>query len=331
MNDPAARPTPSWALALAFGLVYLAWGTTYLAMKVGVQVFPPLLFGGVRIMLAGLVLAGYLAVRRASFHMPRRELIGTAFSSILLFLGGNGLITIGQKTVESGVAAILVSTTPLWMALLETLYPWGDRLRLLGWLGLLLGLAGVAVLLVPKLGQPATLLADAGPLLVIGSAICWAAGSIVFRYQQRTSPHLTAAAYQMIIGGGTMTVLGLAFGEWRQLSWERLTFPAVYAFFHLLVVGSLIGFLAYTWLLGRVSATLAGTYAYVNPVVALFVGRLIGDELITWPMIGGLVVILTGVALVRASGVHASGARGLETGVRGQATFFPKEKSEGRE
>ncbi|MCS6850014.1 MAG: EamA family transporter, partial [Gemmataceae bacterium] len=308
MDEPTAPRTPAWALALAFALVYIAWGTTYLAIKVGVQSFPPLLFGGVRILLAGLVLAAYLAWRGQPLTAAGRELLGTAACSWLMFLGGNGLITLGQRSVDSGVAAILVATTPLCTALIEALYPWGDRLSVRGWFGLCVGLGGVVVLWAPQLGQPQQLLVNAGPWLILGSTLCWSAGSVLFRYLPRRLPHLSAAALQMVIGGGTMTLLGLLLGEGEEVSWADFTLPTVYAFFHLLIVGSLIGFVAYSWLLGRVSATLAGTYAYVNPVVALLVGWLLGGETITGWMIAGMVVILAGVTLVRQRGGRADRA-----------------------
>src|SRR5438445_11015143 len=173
MNHPdnavSPRPPARWSVVLAFILVYLSWGTTYLAIQKGVEVFPPALFGGSRIALAGLLLLAYLTIRRQPLRMPLPDFLWTALVGILLFVGGNGLITVGEKFVASGVASILVATTPLWMALLELLWPWGERLSGPGWLGLFLGLAGVLVLLVPRLQQPASLLEDAGRLLVLGS------------------------------------------------------------------------------------------------------------------------------------------------------------------
>src|SRR5207253_1955439 len=165
MNDPentVSPPPPArWSVIVAFVLVYLSWGTTYLAIKKGVEVFPPALFGGARIILAGLILVAYLAVRRQSLWMPLRDLLWTALVGVLLFVGGNGLITVGEKFVASGVASVLAATTPLWMSLLEMLWPWGERLRARGWLGLLVGLAGVLLLLAPRLQRPAHLLEDA--------------------------------------------------------------------------------------------------------------------------------------------------------------------------
>src|SRR6266404_6313174 len=184
--DNAASPHPParWSVVLAFVLVYLSWGTTYLAIKKGVEVFPPALFGGARIALAGLILFVYLAVRRQPVRMSLRDFLWTALVGVLLFVGGNGLITVGEKYVASGVASVLVATTPLWMALLEMLWPWGERLSARGWLGLFLGLAGVLLLLVPGLQQGALLRDDAGPFLVLGSSFAWSVGSFMLRHRR---------------------------------------------------------------------------------------------------------------------------------------------------
>jgi drug/metabolite transporter (DMT)-like permease len=300
-SSDSSRPRrpPTWTLVLAFVLVYLSWGTTYLAIREGVRDLPPALFGGVRITTAGLILFAFLALRRKPLRLPRRDLLGTALVSLLLFVGGNGLITLGEMTVESGAASVLAATTPLWLGLLELVRPGGERLAVWGWLGLLAGLVGV-LLLLPLPHDLAEFFRQPGPFLVIGSAFCWALGSILLRGRSRRGPHLTAAAYQMVIGGGSLALTGLVFGEASRLTPEHFTPTAVFAFFYLLVVGSLVGYLAYTYLLQHVSATLAGTYAYVNPAVAILAGWLLGGERLTLGVLGGMAAILTGVALVRA-------------------------------
>ncbi len=309
--NPAVVPLPTrrpaaWALVLAFALVYLSWGTTYLAIKEGVknQQLPPALFGGVRVCLAGLLLLAYLAGRGQSVRLPGRELAGLAVCALVLFVGGNGLITTAERTVPSGVAAVLAATTPLWMGLMEACRPRGERLRGRGWLGLLVGLAGVLLLLVPKLQEPGALVRDAGVLFVLGSACAWAFGSLLLRHRRSTMGHLAAAAYQMVIGGGGLALVGLALGEHHDLTAEHFTAGAAVAFGYLLVVGSLVGFVAYNWLLGHVPASQAGTYAYVNPMVAILVGWLWGSEELTGWIVGGMLVILVGVALIRGGSCH---------------------------
>lgn len=295
---------PKWALGLAFLLIYLAWGTTYLAIRKGVEAFPPILFGGIRITVAGVLLLLYLKLRGHSLRIGRTDFLWTAIVGILLFVGGNGLISMGEKYVDSGVASVMVATTPLWIALLETLWPWGDRLTLPGWVGMLAGLGGVLLLMIPRLQGPAGLFQDAGPLLILASSLTWAMGGVIARHRRFQMLHLVAAAYQMLIGGICMLVLGYAIGEATAITRESFTPAAVYSFFHLLIFGSLIGFVAYNWLLGHVSAAKVGTYAYVNPVVAILVGWLLNGEALTGYVVGGMFVILAGVGLVRSAGIR---------------------------
>lgn len=293
-----------WKLVLAFAIVYISWGTTYFAIKEGVKTLPPALFAGPRLAIAGFIVLAVLAVRGERMRLSWRELGRLSVSAAAMFLGGNWLITVGEKTVDSGVASVLVATTPLFMALMELLCPWGERLTWKGWLGLLSGLAGVIVLLGPKLDHPSALLEDLGPLLVLGSAVCWALGSLILRHGRSETSVFVAAGYQMLVGGLGLTVIGIALGEVEQLTAEALTPAAVGAFVYLLVVGSLLGFVAYAWLLANVSAAMAGTYAYVNPIVAILVGWLLGGEEITVAILAGMAVILLGVALVRSGGVE---------------------------
>lgn len=299
MNDVPRRP-PVWMLVLAFALIYLSWGTTYLAIRKGVETLPPCLFGGVRVLLAGLVLLGFLRLGGVSLRLSRRDFFWTAVVGLLMFVGGNGLITLGEIYVASGVASVLVATTPLGIACAELLLPAGERLRAVGWLGLLLGLGGVLLLLAPRVSTPESVFQDFGPLLILGSSLAWSVGSVLLRHKRANASPLAAAAYQMVVGGGSLTVIGLLAGEAGRLTPEQLTLSAVTAFFYLLVVGSLVGFVAFNWLLRHVSAALVGTYAYVNPIVAIAVGWLLNDEAVTGWTLGGMVVILSGVALVRA-------------------------------
>jgi drug/metabolite transporter (DMT)-like permease len=251
-----------------------------------------------------LLLLGYLAVRGRPVRLTLRDLGIVALVGCVLFVGGNGLITLAETTVPSGVAAVLAATTPLWIGLFGMLWPGGERLSGRGWLGLVVGLGGVVLLLSPKLRDPADFVRDLGPLLVLGSACCWSFGSVMMRHLRLSGSHLTAAAYQMVIGGGCLALLGLACGELHDLPAE-ITPGALGSFFYLLVVGSLVGFVAYNWLLGHVSAAQVGTYAYVNPAVAVLVAWAAGEEMTPW-LLGGIAIILAGVALVRAAGVRPS-------------------------
>ncbi|HMF18857.1 MAG TPA: EamA family transporter, partial [Gemmataceae bacterium] len=240
---------------LGFALVYTSWGTTYLAIRVGVddEHLPPALYGGVRVFLAGLVLLGFLALRGQRLRLSRQDWARLLWSSLLLFVAGNGLVTVAMRTVPSSFTAVLVASTPLWIGLFEMFWPGGDRLTMRGWLGMIVGLAGVLILLAPQLENPAALWADAAPLLVLLSACSWALGSLVMRHRRVSCPHLTGAAYQMILGGGCLALLGLAIGELDDLP-HQVTARATGAFLYLLIVGSLVGFVSFNWLLGHVAA-----------------------------------------------------------------------------
>jgi drug/metabolite transporter (DMT)-like permease len=296
------RRPPTWALVLAFALVCVCWGTTYLALKKGVKEegLPPALFGGVRVCIAGGLILGWQLLRGQRIALPACDRVPLALCALLLFVGGNGMINVAGQTLDSGVSAVLAATTPLWIALFAMLLPAGERLSARGWLGLLLGLAGVLLLCVPVLKNAANLALEIGYVFVLISASCWALGSLVARHRRLTCPHLTAAAYQMILGGACLALVGLVCGETERLP-ERVTARAAGAFAWLLVVGSLLGFVAYNWLLAHVSAAQVGTYAYVNPAIAVLLGVCDGEELTLW-LLGGISVILVGVALVRSDG-----------------------------
>jgi len=295
----AAKSPPAWALALAFGTIYISWGTTYYAIKLGVQRehLPPLLFGGSRIFTAGLLVLAYQLARGAAMRLPLKDAARLIATGWLLFVAGNGLVSYGQKTVDSSVAAVLVATTPLWMGLFAMLWPHGERLTPRGWTGLIVGLAGVTVLLAPKLLDAERPTDAAGLCLVLGSAASWAMASVLLRHTRLELPHLSTACYQMLFGGGSMLVLGAALGEFQQAP-ERLSAGAISVLLYLLVVGSLAGFIAFNWLLGHVAATRVGTYAYVNPLVAVLIGWAIGEE-VSWNLWVGMGIILFGVFLVR--------------------------------
>lgn len=297
-DHPQIKPPSAWAIALAFGIVFLSWGTTYKATSIAVkdEQMPPALFGGVRLCIAGTILLSCQLVRRQSLRLRGRELAGLLVVSWFLFLGANLLINFGQQKIDSGVSAILIATTPLWIGLFGMLWPSGERLSVRGWLGLVLGFAGILLTLAPRLRDDAHPLGDPHALLILGSAASWALGSLVSRHLALKVPHLTSAGYQMLFGGASQVLLGTAIGEWRQI--PELTARAIGCLVYLLVFGSLTGFVAFNWLLAHVPTAKVGTYAYVNPVIAVFVAWCFGEKLHGW-IFAGIAVILLGVYLVR--------------------------------
>ena len=305
MSEPAAdlTPPPRWAVALAFGIVYISWGTTYLATSIAMKEehLPPALFGGVRISCAGILLLLSQLSRGQSLKLTGGEYLRLLVISWFLFLGANFLIGWGQQKIDSGVAAILIATTPLWMGLFGMFWPRGDRLSWRGWLGLFVGFAGIVLTMAPRLQSGLDLFDDYHAFLILASAASWAMGSLLSRHMRLTVPHLISAGWQMLFGGLSQVALGTFLNEWQQLP-EQISPRAVGAFLYVLVFGSLLGFVAFNWLLGHVPVAKVGTYAYVNPVIAVFIGWCVGEPIHAW-LFAGIAVILAGVYLVR--GDHA--------------------------
>jgi drug/metabolite transporter (DMT)-like permease len=289
---------------MAFLCIYLSWGTTYYVTGYAMQhaEMPPALFGGVRLVLAGVVLLVYQILRGSSVRFTFGDALRMLPISVCLFLMGNLLINLGQKKVSSGVAAVLIATTPLWIGLFGMAWPHGERLSWRGWVGLILGFAGIVVTMWPKLQDGFDVREDYPSLLVLASAAAWAIGSLLSRHITLKLSHLTSAGYQMIMGGSLQTALGTAMGEWPDFL-DKLSLHSIAAFVYLLIVGSLIGFVAFNWLLGHVSAAKVGTYAYVNPVIAILIGWVMGDTPVTSLLFAGIAVILVGVYLVRGDHV----------------------------
>ncbi len=299
MNRSLGTQPSSFAIILGFALVYLSWGTTYLPTRIAIydENMPPLLFGGVRIGCGGLCLLAYQVLCGDGIRLTRADFAKIAGVSFFLFIGGSGLMFAANKTINSSVCAVLAATTPLWIGLFAMLWPHGDRLNMRGWLGLVVGLAGVLVLVGPKLSSREEFVRHIGVTLMLGSAACWALGTLILRHVRLRTPHLTTAGYQLLFGGVGLFLTGLLLGEGTR--WPAsLTPRVVEAFLYLLLFGSLVGFVAYNWLLGHVAATKVGTYAYVNPIVAIFVGWAFGEE-VTGGLFVGIGIILLGVFLIR--------------------------------
>jgi drug/metabolite transporter (DMT)-like permease len=298
-----ARPS-RFAILFAFAVLYISWGTTYSASKVGLEYFPPCLFAGTRLALAGAILLSTLVALGQSIRLDRRRLTVVALSGFFLFMAGNGLLTYAQTMLASGMAAVLVSPTPLYFALLEWLTPRGERLTPRGWLGLALGLGGVAILGLQRVEPGSNQAFGLGFLLATGSSIAWSFGSLMIRHKApRTSPFVVAG-YQMLVGGLALTLLGLLFGEVGRIGPQAFTPVSIGAYLYLLAAASLGGFVAYIYLLAHVSPALVSTHAYVNPVVALIVGFAWLGEPITALTLGCMGVILAGVTLLRTGGVR---------------------------
>jgi drug/metabolite transporter (DMT)-like permease len=277
--------------------VYVVWGSTYLAIRVVVQAgIPPLLGMGTRFLAAAVILLGFLAGRGGlrALKITRRELAAAAVVGALLLLGGNGLVAVAEKTVPSGLAALIVGAVPLWFVLLRV--AGGERPGGLTWLGVLVGFAGVAAISLPRGGIEGV--QAWGILVVLAATLCWAFGSYLSPRLRLPRGAMLATAYEMLAGGAIMTAVGLAVGEPSDLNAAAVPAEGWVALAYLVLVGSILGYTAYIFALGNAPLSVVGTYAYVNPVVAVVLGALILDEPVTAVVLGGGLLVVGGVALV---------------------------------
>ncbi len=310
MQDPAdvaaaAHRRQGFLIVLNFAAVYVLWGSTYLAIRFGVRDLPPALMAGTRFTIAGGLLLGWLLWRRVP--LPPRSLLGPiALTGLLLLCGGNWLVTWSELTVPSGMAAVIVANLPFFVAGIEAVRRDGERLSGVGVIGLLAGFAGMLILMWPRLetvGTGGHGLGDfRGELALLGANLCWACGSIYARHRIRGIAPLMGVALEMLIAGLVLTAAGLLIGEGPRF---RPTAGSALAVAWLIVAGSLCGYSAYIWLLHHVPPAKVSTYAYVNPIIAVFLGWLVLDEALEWRMALGTGVILGGVAVVNAARVRA--------------------------
>jgi drug/metabolite transporter (DMT)-like permease len=293
MTSPApARSATVW---LALVTVYLVWGSTYLAIRVVVESAPPLLAMAARFLVAGALLAGYLAFRHGpgALRVDRRQLGSAALvGGLLLF--GNGGVAVAERTVPSGLAALLVAAVPLWLVCLRTAAR--DRPRPASLAGTALGFAGMVVLAHPG-GRPGDVPLG-GLLTVLAGTLCWALGSfLAARLPMPRSP-FTATAWEMLLGGALLLGAAAGIGELDGFAVSQVA-PAAWAWLaYLVVAGSLIAFTAYVWLLQNAPISLTATYAYVNPVVAVLLGALVLAEPVTAAILAGGAVVVAGVGVV---------------------------------
>ncbi|HEY8553919.1 MAG TPA: EamA family transporter [Burkholderiales bacterium] len=296
MDRPAG-----WKLkaAAAFAAVYLVWGSTYLAIRIGVQKLPPALFAGSRFVAAGVLLAAYARLLRQPWPRGVREWRIIAVVGALLLVGGNGLVVVGSQWIPSNLAALIVATAALWLAGFGTLGPQGEPLSRQALIGLLLGLGGVALLLRPS----AVLSVEFvwGEVAVLGASLLWAAGSIYGKRQRPATPPLMSAAMQSLVAGSLLFVTGLAVGEAAVWEWS---WSAGATLGYLVVFGS-VAFAAYVWLVHQVSPAALGTYAYVNPAIAVALGWWLLDERLDDLQLLGMATVLAGVVLVSTAPARA--------------------------
>jgi drug/metabolite transporter (DMT)-like permease len=296
IGDEGQRATRAGIIA-ALAAVYIIWGSTYLAIRFAVETLPPFLMAGVRFVVAGAILYGW---RRAKgFPRPTaRQWRSATIVGALMLLGGNGGVVWAEQWIESGTAALIVATVPLWMVLLDWLGPGGRAPRAMVWAGIVVGLAGVAILF----GAPAD--GDkyaAGWVVLVLASISWAIGSLYSRSARLPAP-LLATGMQMLAGGVLLLLAGAVTGELSGLDPATFSTRSVLSLLYLILFGALIGYSAYVWLLRVTTPAVASTYAYVNPVVAVLLGWLLAGEALTPRIMVASAVIVGGVALITRSG-----------------------------
>jgi drug/metabolite transporter (DMT)-like permease len=288
-------PAPGWQVWTALWIVYIVWGSTYLAIRVVVETVPALLSAGARFGIAGGVLVAVLAVRRgiAAVRPTRAQLGGAALVGLLL-PGANAVVSVAEKEVPSSIAALLIASVPLWVILLRA--GSGDRVSARGAASVLVGFAGVALLVRPgDQSGDATML---GLLACVGAALMWASGSFASPRLSLPRDPLTSVGWQMLLGGIAITLVGLAVGEGAEVEVDAFSTRSLIALAYLIVFGSWVAYTAYAWLLQNAPISKVSTYAYVNPVVAIALGWLILDEVVTSTTIVGATIIVASVALV---------------------------------
>jgi drug/metabolite transporter (DMT)-like permease len=284
----------------SFAVVCIVWGTTYLFIRIALETIPPLLLTAVRFTIAGVIMLAIAKWRGDAIPRDARTLANLAFIGFLMVGVGNLAVVWAEQWVPSGLAALFVATAPFWMAIVEAFRTGGERVDLRSGLGMLIGFAGVAMLVTPGgSGVPWSVPFLLGALAVQVGSFCWQLGSARGKYNLKHVPLMASAALQMLFGGLIVGAAGLAIGEAPRFELNARTFGALA---YLTIFGSILAYSAYVFALAHMRTTHSSLYAYVNPVVAVFLGWLILDEPLTWMSVLAMVIILGGVALVQSSG-----------------------------
>ena len=294
---------PLWRLIVAFASIYVIWGSTYLAIRFAIETVPPLLMAGGRYLVAGAILYAWSRLRGESRprreHLPAVLLVGGA-----LLLLGNGGVVVAEQWVASGATALLVASEPFFVILINWLRRGGEAPSRGVVLGLALGFAGVYFLVSPfrEGPQEGSAVELRGAAIVVFAAASWAAGSVYAQRARLPEGSLTSTACQMLAGGVLLTAAATAAGEWQRFEPAAVSTRSALAIAYLVVFGSLVAFSAYAWLVRVAHPATVSTYAFVNPMVAVFLGWLLADEEVTGVTFGAGALILAGVGLITAAG-----------------------------
>ncbi len=291
------------AVVVAFALVYFFWGSTYLGIDIAVERIPPALMCGIRFLIAGVFMLAFCALRGRRIFYPPAQLVQTAIVGVLLLMGGNLTLSYAEKYVASGLAALIIAVTPLWFLVLDSLLLGDHHIAVRGKIGLGLGVAGLLVLLWPDLSSTTALgrVQFWASISLLGGSFSWALGSVLAKkWKSSDVDPFSATAWQMIAAGVANFLAALALGDFSRAVW---TVRGVSAMLYLVVFGSWVGYTAYIWLLNHVPTSKVSTYAYVNPVVAVFLGWLVLHERVSGYILAGSAIVVASVALVTSAPV----------------------------
>lgn len=285
----------------AFLIVYVVWGSTYLGIKIAIETLPPLTMAGLRFVIAGGLL--YLLLRARGHRIDATAWGNAAIVGTALLAGGNGGVTWAERTVPSGIAALVIGSVPLWFSLIDWLRPGGTRPGARIWIGIVIGFVGIAWLALPGGRVDGGRAVDpAGLAVLLAACITWAAGSIYARQTARPGSPWLGVATQMLCGGLVLLIGAAIAGEFPRIELERISGRSLAAMVYLIVVGSWIGFSAYIWLLKHSSPAKISSYAYVNPVVAVFLGWAVLGEPITARTLMAASIIVAAVVVLTLPG-----------------------------
>lgn len=294
------------SLVAAFAAIYFIWGSTFLVIKYAIETLPPFLMAGTRYLSAGLILWCFVRYKDRS-PLTFKHWRGTIIIGILMLVGGNGLVTVAEQYIASGLAALLIATTPMWLVLFDWLFCRGTRPTTLTTVGIVVGLVGVYLLLGPSsiAGAPVDTF---GATLCLLACLFWAIGSLYSRHAGLPKSTLTSTAMQMLAGGAVMLVVGLALGEGSRVVWNAVSAKSLLSLAYLSIFGSIVALSAYSWLLKVTTAARVGTYAYVNPMVAIALGAIFANEPLSPRVLVAGAVILTAVVMITLAKARKTGA-----------------------
>jgi drug/metabolite transporter (DMT)-like permease len=289
-----------WRILLAFAIIYLVWGSTFLAIRVGVREVPPFLFAGMRFFAAGIVLYAWMRAKGTA-SPDRRQWAAILLLATLIFVFDYGLLFWAEKRVPSGIAAVMLATIPVFIALAEILFLRTQRLTPRLGFALLVGIGGVAVLVGPSADLGEGAIDKAGAFALIVAAISWSIAAILTRKLPLPESKVMSSGAQMLAGGILLTLTSAMLGEFKGFDVRAVSTRAWLALLYLIVAGSIIAFTAYVWLIHHESPTKVGTYAYVNPVVAVLLGYFLGGEALGARTIVGTLLVMVSVIVITAT------------------------------